>query len=387
MVTTSYSMLAAFQERVIMKRRILVVEDHDLLLLAIRDILEVEGYEVVTATDGVDALERMRTFVPELIIADISMPRMDGFRFFEEIRTRAEWVPIPFVFLTARAEREDRLKGKALGAEDYIVKPFDPQELIVVVSSRIGRAKAIREATEGSFEELKRQIITLLGHELRTPLTSVYGYTELALEEAANLPPGDFQQFLSGIKKGADRLTRLVEDLLLVVRLDTGEIERELDLLGAVHDDIADQVRRAVQIKAARITLPDVTLELDVPDRLPPVYVHDYFLADTLERLIDNGVKFSRRDDRRVLVSATATDDYVSIAVRDWGVGIPPDQLRHLFERFRQFNRDKLEQQGTGLGLVIAQSLTASMGGHITVESSQGESSGSTFTVHLPAAR
>ena len=370
-----------------MKRRILVVEDHDLLLLAIRDILEGEGYEVVTATDGVDALERMRTFVPELIIADISMPRMDGYRFFEEIRTHPEWVPIPFVFLTARAEREDRLRGKSLGAEDYIVKPFDPQELVVVVNSRIGRAKAIREATEGSFEELKRQIITLLGHELRTPLTSVYGYTELALEEAANLPPGDFQQFLSGIKKGADRLTRLVEDLLLVVRLDTGEIERELDLLGAVQDDLAEQIRRVVQARATFVTDPGTTLEVVVPDELPPVYLHDYYLTDILERLIDNAIKFSRKGQRRVLVSATATEDYVSIAIRDWGVGMPADQLSHLFERFRQFNRDKLEQQGTGLGLVIAQALTNAMGGHITVTSAQGENSGSTFTVHLPAAR
>jgi signal transduction histidine kinase len=370
-----------------MKRRILVVEDHDLLLLAIRDILEEEGYEVATAIDGIDALERMRTFVPELIIADISMPRMDGYRFFEEIRTHPEWVPIPFVFLTARAEREDRLRGKSLGAEDYIIKPFDPQELVVVVKSRIGRAKAIREATEGSFEDLKRQIITLLGHELRTPLTSVYGYTELALEEAANLPPGDFQQFLSGIKKGADRLTRLVEDLLLVVRLDTGEIERELDLLGAVQDDLAEQIRRVVLARTTFITDPGTKLELDVPDALPPVYVHDYYLADILERLIDNGIKFSRKGERRVVISATSTDDYVSIAVRDWGVGMPPDQLHHLFERFRQFNRDKLEQQGTGLGLVIAQALTHAMGGHITVKSAQGEESGSTFTVHLPAAR
>jgi two-component system, sensor histidine kinase and response regulator len=370
-----------------MNRRILVVEDHDLLLLAIRDILEAEGYEVATASDGVDALERMRTFLPELIIADISMPRMDGYRFFEEIRSKPDWVPIPFVFLTARAEREDRLRGKALGAEDYIVKPFDPQELVVVVNSRIGRAKAIREATEGSFEDLKRQIITLLSHELRTPLTSVYGYTELALEEAANLPPGDFQQFLSGIKKGADRLTRLVEDLLLVVRLDTGEIERELELLGAIHDDVADQIRRLVEARSGRAAERGATLELDVPAQLPPVYVHDYFLADTLDRLIDNGIKFSRKQDRRVRISATASGEYVSIAVRDWGVGIPPDQLNHLFERFRQINRDKFEQQGTGLGLVIAQALTSCMGGHITVESVQGEHSGSTFTVHLPTAR
>ena len=161
----------------------------------------------------------MQQFAPDLIIADISMPRMNGYRFFEEVRTNPEWVPIPFIFLTAMAEREDRLKGKAMGAEDYLVKPFDTQELVIVVNSRIGRAEALREATETEFDDLKKQIVTLLSHELRTPLTSVYGYTELALEEAADLPPGDFQHFLHGIQKGADRLTHLVEDDALVIRI------------------------------------------------------------------------------------------------------------------------------------------------------------------------
>ncbi len=369
-----------------MSKQILVVEDHDLLLRAIQDILETEGYTVVTATDGVDALEKLTSFSPDLIIADISMPRMDGYRFFEEVHANPEWVPIPFVFLTARAEREDRLKGKAMGAEDYIIKPFDPQELIVVVNSRIGRAKAIREATESEFEALKGQIITMLSHELRTPLTSVYGYTELALEEAADLPPNDFQQFLTGIKKGADRLTQLVEDLLMIVRVDTGELQREFEILGAKQDDLAEQLRRAVKTNQTSASERQVTLEMEIPDQLPAVVVHEYFLSDALERLIVNAIKFSGHEDRRVLVSARAMDKQVEIAVREWGVGIAPEHLDHLFERFRQIDRGKQEQQGAGLGLFIAKALVSCMGGNITVESSQGEVSGSTFKVHLPIA-
>jgi len=368
------------------KKRILAVEDHDLLLSAIRDILEVEGYEVRTATDGVDALDKLQTFRPDLIIADISMPRMDGYEFFDAVHANPEWVPIPFIFLTARAEREDRLRGKAMGAEDYIIKPFDPQELVVVVNSRIGRARAIRQVTEHEFDELKQQIITLLSHELRTPLTSVYGYTELALEEASSLPPSDFQQFLTGIKKGADRLTRLVEDLLLVVRLDTGELQREFELLGEVQDDVHEIVRRTARVETGRMMHQGVTLDLDVPQALPPVRVHEFFLSDALARLIDNAVKFSRSAEKPVKVSDRAVDDHVEISVRDWGVGIPEAQLDRLFESFGQLNRAKLEQQGAGLGLVICQALIVAMGGRISVTSSQGDTSGSTFTIHLPVA-
>lgn len=366
------------------KKHILVVEDHDLLLLAIRDILEVEGYEVVTATDGVAGLEAMANFTPDLIVADISMPRMDGYQFFEHVRQNPEWVPIPFIFLTARAEREDRLKGKALGAEDYITKPFDPQELVVVVSSRIGRAKAIRQASETEFEELKQQIITLLSHELRTPLTSVYGYTELALEEASSLPAGDFQQFLVGIKKGADRLTNLVEDLLMVVRMDTGQLEREFGLLGTIHPSVGDVILQAAYLHKAAMEARGIALELDIQPQLPPVRIYDNFLMDAFGRLLDNAIKFSRKKGKRIQVKVTAPDNIVQISVTDEGVGIPAAELSKLFERFRQINRAKMEQQGTGLGLVIARSLIASMNGDIKATSVENE--GSTFTIELPVA-
>ncbi len=367
------------------KKGILVVEDHDLLLLAIRDILEVEGYEVHTATDGVDALEVMENFMPDLIVADISMPRMDGYQFFETVRSHPEWVPIPFIFLTARAEREDRLKGKAMGAEDYITKPFDPQELVVVVNSRIGRARAIRQATETEFEELKQQIITLLSHELRTPLTSVYGYTELALEEATELPPGDFQQFLTGIKKGADRLTNLVEDLLLVVRMDTGQLEREFALLSSVQENINKIVEQSAQMHMAMSAAKGIKIEFDLTEELPPVRVYEQFLIDTMVRLIDNAIKFSRKKGKRIIVKTYATDETVNIAISDEGVGIKASELPKLFERFRQINRAKMEQQGTGLGLSISMALVECMGGRISAESEYGE--GSTFTIHLPVAK
>ncbi|MCD6285781.1 MAG: response regulator [Anaerolineae bacterium] len=366
------------------KKRILAVEDHELLLFAIRDILQAENYDVVTATDGVDALEKMQTIRPDLIIADISMPRMNGYRFFEEVHSNPTWVPIPFVFLTARAEQEDRLKGKAMGAEDYIVKPFDPKELVVVVNSRIGRARAIREATETEFDELKQQIITLLSHELRTPLTSVYGYTELALEEAADLPPGDFQLFLAGVKKGADRLTQLVEDLLMVVKLDTGELQREFDLLGRVQDDLAGIVRRVALVEASKAADQGVKMEVEVPDSLPPVLVHEYFLGDALARLVDNAIKFTHTEEKRIRISGEVQEQCVAISVQDWGVGIPAAQVDRLFEVFGQIDRRKMEQQGTGLGLVIAQALVTCMGGNIDLVSSQQEPTGTTVTIHLP---
>lgn len=366
------------------QKQILVVEDHDLLLVAIRDVLEMEGYQVVTAGDGLVGLETMENITPDLIVADISMPRMDGYKFFEAVRSRPEWVPIPFIFLTARAEREDRLKGKEMGAEDYLVKPFDPPELLVVVRSRIGRAEAIREAAETEFESLKQQIVTLLSHELRTPLTSVYGYTELALEDAATLSTGEFEQYLLGIQRGADRLKSLVEDLLMVVRLTTGQVDREFEMLATVHQDWVRTVAHVVKLGELRAADKGITFDVDIPPELPPLRVYENFLSDAVERLIDNAIKFSRKKGKRIGLAISATDGWVEIAVEDEGVGISDEGLEKLFELFRQINRQKMEQQGSGLGLAIAMGMISCMGGEIKVKSVLGK--GSTFTIRLPVA-
>ena len=116
------------------KQRILVVDDHKPLLAGIRDILETEDYVVFIATDGVQALQVMEeTVCPDLIVSDIMMPGMDGHTLLKRVRARPEWIFIPFVFLTAKAEEEDVLKAKNLGAEGYITKPFTPQELLTTV--------------------------------------------------------------------------------------------------------------------------------------------------------------------------------------------------------------------------------------------------------------
>jgi signal transduction histidine kinase len=361
---------------------ILVVEDHRSMSQAIKGILEGEGYTVRTATDGVEALELMDECQPDLILADIMMPRMDGFALYEEVRARPEWIMIPFVFLTARSEREDKLKGKLLGAEDYITKPFDAEELIVSVRSRLGRACAIQQASEASFDELKSQIVTVLGHELRTPLTYVTGYTDLALEDVASLSPDEVEDFLNGIKTGADRLNRLVQDLLLLVQIDSGRAAEDFKTLAAACEDLNRLVAGKARQFAEQAKLRRVALELDPGPDIPPVWLCEPYFEDALGRLIDNGIKFSTGTTRVVRVSTRASSGWVRTAVSDRGVGIPSDQMAHVFERFRQIDRGRQEQQGVGLGLAIADELIRLHGGRLAAESTYGE--GSTFTILLP---
>jgi signal transduction histidine kinase len=272
-----------------------------------------------------------------------------------------------------------------MGAEDYIIKPFDPQELLVIIQARLGRAHAIQEATQEEFDQLKREIVNMLSHELRTPLTYIQGYTALAMDDIPSLSPEALEEFLTAIKQGADRLTRLVEDSLILVRLDTGQAEQEYRMLVKMHNDLDDIINGLVQKWQARAATRDVTLELTTVPELPPVQLCKAFFEDSLSRLIENAIKFTREKGLSVIISSRATDDWVEVAVQDQGVGISTDTIPNLFARFRQIDRETMEQQGSGLGLAIAQELIALHGGEITVDSILGE--GSTFTIRLPVAR
>jgi putative two-component system response regulator len=125
---------------------ILVVEDHDILREGLQILLETEGYKVLSAVHGLDALQQMEVASPDLILSDISMPEMDGFAFYEAVRQRSDWVTIPFIFLTARGERDDVFASKKLGVEDYLVKPVDTKELVATIHSRVERSQQLMVA-------------------------------------------------------------------------------------------------------------------------------------------------------------------------------------------------------------------------------------------------
>ena len=147
-----------------MKQEIIVIaEDNNVLRLALEEMLSIEGYVVMAASNGVEALSHMDMLTPDLIISDIAMPEMDGYSFFERVRANPDWVSIPFIFLTARGTKDDILTGKNLGAEDYLVKPLNRVELLTAVRSRLERSQQLRvvrlrEAYETSLVMLANAI-------------------------------------------------------------------------------------------------------------------------------------------------------------------------------------------------------------------------------------
>ncbi len=361
---------------------ILIVEDDAVLREFLRTLLIKEGYDVLVARDGCRALMKMSARRPDAIIADIMMPNMDGYTFYHAVREQPAWVSIPFIFLTAKDDHDDVMKGKALGAEDYITKPVAVEDLLIILRARLKRSLDIQQAVEVEAASLKEQIVNVLSHELRTPLTFISGYTDLALRDVSEWPDMQFHEFLQGIKRGSDRLLKLVSDLMLVFEIDSGTVGRNFETGLILCEDITPRIAKVVADFSPDAAQKGISLTYEAPQRNPPVRLNTLYFPDALGRLISNSIKFTFGKEGHVRVMVKATGDCVEIAVCDNGVGIAPEHMGLLFKPMHQFNRDKMEQQGLGIGLYIAQQLTHLHGGDISVTSTLNK--GSTFTICLP---
>lgn len=360
---------------------ILLVDDDIAILDGVTDLLRLYGYNVITATDGQQALEIMQSCVPDLVVADIMMPNMNGYDLFQAVRQRQEWAAIPFIFLTALGQQSDIRRGIKLGADAYVTKPFEPEDLLVAIQARLKRVHEIQSATQVDVERMKQQLITIFGHELRTPLSYIYGYVNLLQEQHGELDEQTVQEMLDGVQRGAERLVQLIEDLMLLVRLDSGLLKMEIEVrqepvqINAIVQEVLAKLKPAADEHA-------VTLASRVPEDLV-IWCMPNYLAEALLRLVDNAIKFSKRGEPGyVLVEAGSQADQAVIHVHDQGIGIDPSQFEQIFDRFHQVDRQKMEQQGAGLGLTIARGLIRLHGGDISVQSELGR--GSTFSIYLP---
>lgn len=362
---------------------VLVVEDDAHLLSGIKDILELEDYVVSTATNGMSALDFLKAadYPPDIIVSDIMMPHMDGFTFLEEVRKVDHWVKIPFVFLTAKGERQDVHRGHLLGADVYLTKPFDAEDLLVAVASRLNRSRNIERVEAEGRDTLKRKILTILNHEFRTPLTLVVAYADMLKDaDTSSMNANELMTFLKGVNSGADRLRRLIENFITLVEIDSGDAHetfswrrKELD----IRDILEDAERQLRHHTMER----NVSIRFDVPEDIGMLVSDRDYLTITIRELLDNAIKFSS-EGGTVNVQIKPNHDHLAIRVMDEGRGIPEEELEKIWQPFYQINRDLYEDQGSGSGLAIVDNIVKMHGGECHVESTTGQ--GSTFSIYLP---
>jgi two-component system sensor histidine kinase/response regulator len=333
---------------------VLLVEDNHTLLESISFELEMRGYDVIQACDGLGALALLEETPtePDIIVSDIAMPDMDGYELLEAVRKHECWEGLPFIFLTAFDSSSAVRLGKELGVDDYLTKPFEPEDLITAMESKIKRFEQLDKRAERKLDASRERLLRLLSHELRTPLATIYGSTQVLERTLADISDDDTQKMIHILDSGAQRMNRLINRVLLFAQMDTDGNTQTLYDRYSTTVDVRDCITEAVA--NYKEDYPDLThpIEIDASPSLPSVKALKDFIKSMVDELLDNAVKFST-PDQLIRIVATHDADWVTVSVTDQGCGIESQYMESIWERFTQINREFYEQQGLGIGLTM----------------------------------
>jgi len=350
--------------------KLIVIDDDIAVRSNLVEMLEMEGYEVIGAENGRVGVRLARQHLPDLIVCDIMMPELDGFGVLEELRQDLATATIPFIFLTAKADKADLRQGMALGADDYLVKPFTRDEILAAVTTRLAKQAVLTQKVQGKFDNLRANIALALPHELRIPLTSILGFSELLMDETASLPVRDIQDFARSINLAGRRLQDLVMNFLLYAELAMAI--RDPELAASMKDPspcYVESVVTEVAIEQARLAHREADLQLDVEHAA--VWLGTVYLGKLIKEIVNNAFKFSQPGGPVRVIGRQEAPRY-HLTIEDHGRGMTAEQIGDI-GAYLQFERRRHEQQGQGLGLIIARWIAELHGGKLDIESVYGE--------------
>ena len=358
---------------------VLIVDDNADMREYLRRLLS-KQWRVDAASDGAVALERIERQLPDLVIADVMMPTLDGFGLLRAMRTDSRYSAVPVMLLSARAGEEASAEALAAGADDYVIKPFSARELLARVEARLAQARirAAERRGRAAAERANRardEFFATLSHELRTPLMAVMAWTILLKRSELD---ADAAAAVEIIERNARIQRRLVDDLLDMARIVTGKLRMDTHTLGS----LAALIRSVVDSFLPVAQSKGITVETVLDVQAGPVHGDPERLQQVVWNLLSNAIRFTPRGGK-IEVKCARLGSWVEIRVRDSGRGIGSEAIPHLFERYWQGKVTEHPGQGLGLGLAIAHRIVTLHSGTIEA-ASEGEGRGATFRIRLP---
>jgi signal transduction histidine kinase len=351
--------------------RLLIVDDVPDNLFLVRTILEDEGYEIITSSNGHDALKIIESEPPDLVLLDVMMPLMDGYEVTRRIRAMKDLPFIPILLITAY-DRANAVKGLDLGADEFIRKPIEADELLARVRSLLRLKHSIAERDR--IDRQRQDFVSRLTHDLRTPLVAADRMLGLLQDGVLGEISPEIREALTIMGRSNHNLLEMVNKLLDVYRYESGSKTINLQPL-----DLKELLNQVVQELKPIAISKNLELTADLDDMVA-VKGDRLELLRVFNNLIGNALKFT--ESGSVHVSLKLEESEAIIAIADTGAGISSDEQPFLFQRFRQGNHQK---QGSGLGLYLSHYIINAHNGKILVKSPNIDSQqGSTFFVHLP---
>ena len=362
--------------------KLLVVDDVQTNVLLLKALLSKEGYGILVANNGQEALEVIRNENPDLILLDVMMPGMDGFEVAERLKSEEFRCEIPIIFLTALDDTQSIVNGFKLGVGDFISKPFRKEELMVRIKHQLSLVAA-RRIIEEKNEELRKTIAgrdkmySVIAHDLRSPMASMKMLlnTIMMSVEKDKIDP-DIFDMLEMSNKTSEEVFSLLDNLLKWTKSQLGKltvIPQKLDISGLA-DGVVEVMNSVAEVKHIKLIRTDHESFF--------VYVDIEMIKSILRNLISNAVKFSNPDSE-IKVGIKAEDGKVIVSVTDSGKGIKKEDQHKLLKDSTHFTTyGTNSEEGSGLGLLLCRDFARKNGGELWFESE--ENLGSVFSFSLP---
>jgi signal transduction histidine kinase len=312
-----------------------------------------------------------------VILLDIQMPDMDGFEVCRRLKLLPATAAIPVIFLTARTETDDIVRGFELGAVDYITKPFISQELLARVRTHLHLVRQNKHLVELNKE--KDEFLGIAAHDLRNPLSKIQFIAEKMSYKADTFTPDLIKEASADIAHTVSGMMELVSNLLDVNAIEQGHLTPELNAIEIDH--IIDHIVRDYDARAEK---KHITLRYEHDAEIPTVLADEVAIVQIADNLISNALKYSPFG-KPVTVRLKRENDKVALEVEDAGPGISEDDQKKMFQKFARLTAQPTGGEHTiGLGLSIVKKLVESIHATIVVRSVLGK--GTTFVVRFPLA-
>ena len=376
--------------------KILVVDDVQSNVLLLKALLGREGFGIVYAMNGTEALEKVKSEHPDLILLDVMMPDMDGFEVAGRLKVEPEQAEIPIIFLTALNDSASVVKGFQLGANDFISKPFRREELLIRVEHQLSLVDA-RRIILRQTEELRKTIAgrdklySVIAHDLRSPMASIKMLCNtIMMSIDPQTVPGDVFEMLEMTNKTAEEVFSLLDNLLKWTKSQLGKLSnvpQPIDMVGLV-DGVIEVFKPIAESKL-------ISLELDSEVEFINVIVDIEMIKSVVRNLISNAIKFSHKNTV-VMVHVKVQDvmdenkteegngKEVLVTVSDRGCGIKNEDQEKLLNEstyFTTFGTDS--EEGSGLGLLLCKDFVSKNHGRLWFTSEEGVGSNFNFTIPI----